>query len=98
MSQFFFLGYHNSTLIFWELTHVGFEWGSWLQWPAVCKLEGRVFKLEGVMFTMSLEGVCLLDFRHFSVLVVREAQKAEDTSILNRSSHALTLLLLRKFP
>ena len=50
------------------------------------------------MFTMSLEGVCLPDFHHFSVLVVREAQKAEDSSILNRSSHALTVLLLSKFP
>ena len=42
--------------------------------------------------------VCLPDFRHFSVLVVREAQKAKDSGILNRSSHALTVLLLRKFP
>ena len=49
------------------------------------------------MFTMSLEGVCLPDFRQFSVLVVREAQKVEDSSILNRSSHVLTILLLRKF-
>ena len=77
---------------------MGFAWGYWLQWPAVFKLEGQVFKLEGVMFTMSLEGVCLPDFRHFSVLVVREAQKAKDSGILNRSSHALTVLLLRKFP
>ena len=96
MSQFFSSN-HNSTLIFVELTHVGFAWGSWLQWPAVFKLEGQVFKLEGVMFTMSLEGVCLPDFRHFSVLVVREAQKAKDSGILNRSSHALTILLLQKF-
>ena len=58
---------------------MGFEWGSCLQWPAVFKLEGRVFKLEGVLFTMSLEGVCLPDFHHFSVLVVREAEKAKDT-------------------
>ena len=49
------------------------------------------------MFTMSLEGVCLPDFHHFSVLVVREAQKVEDSSILNRSSHALIVLLLWKF-
>ena len=33
-----------------ELTHVGFAWGSWLQWPAVFKLEGQVFKLEGVIY------------------------------------------------
>ena len=44
MSQFFFPSNRNSTLIFVELTHVGFAWGSWLQWPAVFKLEGQVFK------------------------------------------------------
>ena len=94
----FFSSNHNSTVIFVELTHVGFAWGSWLQWPAVFKLEGQVFKLEGVMFTMSLEGVCLPDFHHFSVLVVREAQKAKGSGILNRSTAtALTVLLLRNF-
>ena len=31
-----------------ELTHLGFAWGSRLQWPTVFKLEGQVFKLEGV--------------------------------------------------
>ena len=41
---------------------------------------------------------CLPDFRHFSVSVVREAQKVQDSRIPNRSSHALTVLLLRKFP
>ena len=49
MSQFFSSN-HNSTLIFVELTHVGFAWGSCLQWPAVFKLEGQVFKLEGVIY------------------------------------------------
>ena len=46
----FFSRNHNSTLIFVELTHVGFAWGSWLQWPAVFKLEGQVFKFEGVIY------------------------------------------------
>ena len=29
---------------------MGFAWGSWLQWPAVFKLEGQVFKLEVVIY------------------------------------------------
>ena len=49
MSQFFSSN-RNSTLIFVELTRVGFAWGSCLQWPAVFKLEGQVFKLEGVIY------------------------------------------------
>ena len=40
MSQFFSSN-HNPTLIFVELTHVGFAWASWLQWPAVFELEGQ---------------------------------------------------------
>ena len=35
-----------STLIFMELTHVGFEWGSWLQCPAVFKLEVGLSRLR----------------------------------------------------
>ena len=49
------------------------------------------------MFTMSLEGVCLPDFRHFTVLVVRDAQKADDSNILNMSSHALIFLYFGNF-
>ena len=49
MSHFFSTN-HNSTPIFEELTHVGFAWGSCLQWPAVFKLEAQVFKLEGVIY------------------------------------------------
>ena len=53
---------HNSTLIFEELTHVGFAWGSWLQWPAVFKLEGQVFKLEGVIYYVDPKSVGSMGF------------------------------------
>ena len=43
MSQFF-PSNRNSTLIFVDITRVGFAWGSWLQRPAVFKLEGQVFQ------------------------------------------------------
>ena len=33
-----------------DLTQEGFAWGSWLQKPAVFKLEGQVFKLERVIY------------------------------------------------
>ena len=46
MSQFFSSN-HNSTLIFVELTQEGFAWGSWLQKPAVFKLEGQDAKSVG---------------------------------------------------
>ena len=29
---------------------MGFALGSWLQWLAIFKLEGQVFKLEGVIY------------------------------------------------
>ena len=61
MSQFFSTN-HNSTLIFVELTHVGFAWGSWLQWPAVFKLEGQVFKLEGVIYYVDPKSVRIHGF------------------------------------
>ena len=61
MSQFFSTN-HNSTLIFVELTHVGFAWGSWLQWPAVFKLEGQVFKLEGVIYYVDPKSVGSMGF------------------------------------
>ena len=53
---------HNSTLIFVELTHVGFAWGSWLQWPAVFKWKGQVFKLEGVIYYADLKSVGSMGF------------------------------------
>ena len=31
---------------------MGFAWGSWLQWPVVFILEGQVFKLEGVIYSL----------------------------------------------
>ena len=49
VSQYFSTN-HNSTLIFVELTHVVFSWGSRLQWPRVFKSEGQVFKLEGEIY------------------------------------------------
>ena len=49
VSQYFSTN-HNSTLIFVELTHVVFSWGSPLQWPRVFKSEGQVFKLEGEIY------------------------------------------------
>ena len=61
MSQFFSTNY-NSTLTFVELTHVGFAWWSWLQWPAVFKLEGQVFKLEGVIYYVDPKSVGSMGF------------------------------------
>ena len=52
----------NSTLIFVELTHVGFGWGSWLQWLAVFELEGQVFKLEGVIYYVESKSVGSMGF------------------------------------
>ena len=52
----------NSTLIFVELTHVGFAWGSWSQWPAVFKLEGQVFKLEGVIYYVESKSLGSMGF------------------------------------
>ena len=62
MSQFFFSSNHNSTLIFVELTHMGFAWGSWLQWSAVFKLEGQVFKLEGIIYYVDPKSVRSIGF------------------------------------
>ena len=61
MSQFFSTN-HNSTLIFLELTHVRFAWGSWLQWQAVFKLEGQVFKLEAVIYYVDPKSVGSMGF------------------------------------
>ena len=39
---------------------MGFAWGSWLQWPAVFKLEGQVFYfffLEGVIYYVDTKSV-----------------------------------------
>ena len=62
MSQFFFSGNHNSNHNFVELTHVGFALGSWLQWPAVFKLEGQFFKLEGVIYYVDPKSVGSMGF------------------------------------
>ena len=61
MSQFSSAN-HNSILIFVEITRVGFAWGSWLQWPAVFKLEGQVFKLEGVIYYVDPKSVGSMSF------------------------------------
>ena len=48
-----------------EVTHVGFAWGSWLQWPAVFKLEGQVFYflfLEGVIYYVDTKSVGTMAF------------------------------------
>ena len=45
-----------------ELTHVGFAWGSWLQWPVVFILEGQVFKLEGVIYYVDPKSVGSMGF------------------------------------
>ena len=36
---------------------MGFAWGSQLQWPTVFKLEGQVFKLEGVIYYVNSKAV-----------------------------------------
>ena len=36
---------------------MGFGWGSRLQWPTVLKLEGQVFKLEGVIYYVNSKAV-----------------------------------------
>ena len=41
---------------------MGFAWGSWLQWPAVFKLKGQVFKLEGVIYYADLKSVGSMAF------------------------------------
>ena len=41
---------------------MGFAWGSWLQWPAVFKLKGQVFKLEGVIYYADLKSVGSMGF------------------------------------
>ena len=41
---------------------MGFAWGSWLQWPAVFKLEGQVFKLEGVIYYVVPKSVGSMGF------------------------------------
>ena len=44
------------------LTHVGFAWGSRLQWPTVFKLEGQVFELEGVIYYVDSKSVGSMGF------------------------------------
>ena len=41
---------------------MGFAWGSWLQWPAVFKLEGQVFKLEGIIYYVDPKSVGSMGF------------------------------------
>ena len=59
MSQFFF---QAIIILFVELTHVGFALESWLQWPAIFKLEGKVFKLEGVIYYVDPKSVGSMGF------------------------------------
>ena len=61
MSQYFSTS-HNSTPIFVTLTHMGFAWVSWLQWPTVFKLEGQVFILEGVIYYVDSKSVGSMGF------------------------------------
>ena len=41
---------------------MGFAWGPWLQWPAVFKLEGQVFKLEGLIYYVDPKSVGSMGF------------------------------------